>query len=134
VNGDVTQIDLPPGRRSGLLDALDVLRGVDGISFVNFDERDVVRHTLVQRIVRAYEKYNEMVGAGRQLTLRLAENAPEVPPDAVAASPDAAPSAGVAASLQNAASPAASPVSSPVTSSVTSPATQPASVPGAPNA
>jgi phosphate starvation-inducible PhoH-like protein len=134
VNGDVTQIDLPPGRRSGLLDALDVLRGVDGISFVNFDERDVVRHTLVQRIVRAYEKYNEMVGAGRQLTLRLAENAPEVPPDAVAASPDAAPSAGVAGSLQNAASPAASPVASPVTSSVTSPATQPASVPGAPNA
>jgi phosphate starvation-inducible PhoH-like protein len=71
VNGDVTQIDLPAGRRSGLLDALEVLKGVAGISFVNFDERDVVRHSLVQRIVKAYEKYNEMVGAGRQLTLRL---------------------------------------------------------------
>jgi phosphate starvation-inducible PhoH-like protein len=122
VNGDITQIDLPTGRRSGLLDALDVLRGVDGISFVNFDERDVVRHSLVQRIVRAYEKYNELMGAGRQLTLRLAENAPEFPPDAVAAAPDAARSAGPAASLESVASPAASPI------------TQPASVPGAPNA
>jgi phosphate starvation-inducible PhoH-like protein len=138
VNGDVTQIDLPPGRRSGLLDALDVLRGVDGISFVNFDDRDVVRHSLVQRIVRAYEKYNELIGAGRQLTLRLAENAPEFPPDAVAASLDAAPSAGAMASLQNVASPvtsqAASPVTSPVAPPAPSPGTQPASVPGAPNA
>src|SRR3989442_4242090 len=71
VNGDATQIDLPAGRRSGLLDALKVLRGVDGISFVHFDERDVVRHCLVQRIVKAYERYNEMTGVGRQLTLRL---------------------------------------------------------------
>jgi phosphate starvation-inducible PhoH-like protein len=117
VNGDVTQIDLPPGRRSGLLDALDVLRGVEGISFVNFDERDVVRHNLVQRIVRAYEKYNEMVGAGRQLSLRLADNAPEVTPDA-AAPPDAGPSTGATASIE----------------STPSPATQPASAPRAPNA
>jgi phosphate starvation-inducible PhoH-like protein len=138
VNGDITQIDLPTGRRSGLLDALDVLRGVDGISFVNFDERDVVRHSLVQRIVRAYEKYNELIGAGRQLTLRLAENAPEFPPDAVAASLDAAPAAGATASLQNVASSvtsqAASTVTSPVAPPASSPVTQPASVPGAPNA
>src|SRR5579871_5257395 len=73
VNGDITQIDLPNGRRSGLIDALDVLKGVQGISFVQFDERDVVRHSLVQRIVKAYEKYNETVGAGRQLALKLAE-------------------------------------------------------------
>ena len=46
VNGDITQIDLPNGRRSGLTDAVDVLRGVEGISFVQFDEKDVVRHTL----------------------------------------------------------------------------------------
>src|SRR5579859_2452096 len=116
VNGDVTQIDLPPGRRSGLLDALDVLRGVEGISFVNFDERDVVRHSLVQRIVRAYEKYNEMVGAGRQLTLRLADNMPEAAPDAAAA-PEAQPSAGSAASLEG----------------IASPINQPAGAPGAPN-
>src|SRR5580765_7256070 len=73
VNGDVTQIDLPNGRRSGLADAVDVLRGVEGISFVTFDDKDVVRHTLVQRIVRAYEKYNETIGAARQLTLPLNE-------------------------------------------------------------
>src|SRR5690348_1921155 len=73
VNGDVTQIDLPGAKRSGLLDAVDVLRGVDGISFVQFDDRDVVRHSLVQRIVKAYEKYNETIGASRQLSLKLAE-------------------------------------------------------------
>src|SRR6195256_3894014 len=85
VNGDITQIDLPPGRRSGLLDALDVLKGVEGISFVNFDDRDVVRHNLVQRIVKAYEKYNELVGAGRQLTLRLSENGAEAATEPVPA-------------------------------------------------
>src|SRR5919201_6830280 len=77
VNGDITQIDLPPGKRSGLIDATEVMKGVEGISFVQFDERDVVRHTLVQRIVKAYERYNETVGAGRQLTLKLAEPAVE---------------------------------------------------------
>ena len=55
VTGDVTQIDLPRHMKSGLRDAIDVLRGVDGISFTFFTARDVVRHPLVQRIVRAYE-------------------------------------------------------------------------------
>jgi len=73
VNGDITQIDLPNARRSGLIDALDVLKGVEGISFITFDERDVVRHALVQRIVKAYERYSETVGPGRQLALKLAE-------------------------------------------------------------
>src|ERR1700674_3243781 len=73
VNGDITQIDLPSGKRSGLLDVIDVLRGVEGISFIHFDERDVVRHSLVQRIVKAYERYNEMSGAARQLSLKLAD-------------------------------------------------------------
>jgi phosphate starvation-inducible PhoH-like protein len=72
VTGDVTQMDLPNGKRSGLLDAVEILKGVEGISFVWFDERDVVRHSLVQRIVRAYEKYNE-AAAGRQLSLKLVE-------------------------------------------------------------
>ncbi len=71
VTGDQTQIDLPNGKKSGLLNAVDVLRGVEGIAFVNFDEKDVVRHVLVQRIVRAYDRYNEMIGAGRQLALKL---------------------------------------------------------------
>jgi phosphate starvation-inducible PhoH-like protein len=72
VTGDQTQIDLPSGRKSGLMEAAEILRGVEGISFVYFDERDVVRHSLVQRIVRAYEKYNESI-AGRQLSLKLAD-------------------------------------------------------------
>jgi phosphate starvation-inducible PhoH-like protein len=79
VNGDITQIDLPNGRKSGLADAVDVLKGVEGISFVNFDEKDVVRHTLVQRIVKAYEKYNETIGAGRQLSLKLTDDEPPAP-------------------------------------------------------
>src|SRR5262249_51258952 len=71
VNGDITQVDLPNGRRSGLEDAVEVLKGVQGISFVQFDEKDVVRHSLVQRIVKPYERYNEQMGAGRQLTLPM---------------------------------------------------------------
>jgi phosphate starvation-inducible PhoH-like protein len=57
ITGDVTQIDLPAGRRSGLLEVIDVLHKVEGISFVYFNEKDVVRHDLVQRIVRAYDSY-----------------------------------------------------------------------------
>jgi len=76
VTGDVTQIDLPPGMRSGLVEVVDVLRNVEGISFVQFDDRDVVRHNLVQKIVKAYERYNEIIGVNRQLSLKLAETAP----------------------------------------------------------
>ncbi len=57
ITGDITQIDLPNGRRSGLIEAVDVVGKVSGISFVYFNERDVVRHTLVQRIIRAYEEF-----------------------------------------------------------------------------
>jgi phosphate starvation-inducible protein PhoH and related proteins len=60
VTGDITQIDLPTGRVSGLVEATSVLAGVKGISFVYFDETDVVRHKLVQAVIRAYEAY----GAG----------------------------------------------------------------------
>ncbi|MCZ2146436.1 MAG: PhoH family protein [Bryobacterales bacterium] len=81
VTGDLTQIDLPSTRRSGLLEATEVLRGIEGISFVYFDERDVVRHTLVQKIVKAYEKFQE-VNAARQLTLKLAEPEPPAAPAA----------------------------------------------------
>ena len=79
VNGDVTQIDLPLGKRSGLLNAEEVLRGTEGISFVAFDERDVVRHSLVQKIVKAYERWQEVIWASRQLTLKLGEPAAERP-------------------------------------------------------
>jgi phosphate starvation-inducible PhoH-like protein len=53
VTGDVTQIDLPPGRTSGLVEALKVVHGIDGVITIHFDERDVVRHSLVQQIVKA---------------------------------------------------------------------------------
>jgi phosphate starvation-inducible PhoH-like protein len=56
VTGDVTQIDLPQDKRSGLVEAEQVLRGVEGIAFMAFDESDVVRHPLVQSILRAYER------------------------------------------------------------------------------
>jgi phosphate starvation-inducible PhoH-like protein len=55
ITGDITQIDLPIPRKSGLLDAINILDGVEGIHFCHFEECDVVRHALVQRIVRAYE-------------------------------------------------------------------------------
>ena len=57
ITGDITQIDLPAGRRSGLIEALEVVGKIAGIAFVRFNERDVVRHTLVQQIIKAYEEY-----------------------------------------------------------------------------
>jgi phosphate starvation-inducible PhoH-like protein len=57
ITGDVTQIDLPTGKRSGLIEAERVLSGVEGIEFVYFNEKDVVRHRLVQMIIKAYEQH-----------------------------------------------------------------------------
>ena len=70
VTGDVTQIDLPNPKKSGLLEALHVLDGVEGIRFCHFEDVDVVRHHLVQRIVRAYDSYGK---AQQQLPLALGE-------------------------------------------------------------
>jgi phosphate starvation-inducible PhoH-like protein len=58
VTGDITQIDLPSGRTSGLVEAMKVVSKIEGISFVYFDDRDVVRHKLVQQIVKAYESFS----------------------------------------------------------------------------
>lgn len=85
VTGDATQVDLPSGKRSGLIDAIDILRGVEGISFITFDDKDVVRHNLVARIVRAYERFTEAT-VGRQLSLKLID---EPPLDRDAAAQDA---------------------------------------------
>ena len=68
ITGDVTQIDLPNARRSGLLEAIDILKDVNGLAFVHFDETDVVRHHLVQRIVRAYDEFKTRQ-AGPQMSL-----------------------------------------------------------------
>ena len=66
VTGDVTQVDLPREQPSGLIQVRDILRAVDGIAFVEFGHRDVVRHKLVQRIVEAYKRHAEQTGTQRQ--------------------------------------------------------------------
>ncbi len=63
VTGDVTQVDLPPNRQSGLIEAADILRSIPGIAMVRFDERDVVRHELVQKIIQAYRSRREAEAA-----------------------------------------------------------------------
>jgi phosphate starvation-inducible PhoH-like protein len=68
ITGDITQIDLPNPRKSGLIEAIDVLKGVEGIRFCHFEQGDVVRHQLVQRIVVAYDGYTR---AQRELPLDL---------------------------------------------------------------
>jgi phosphate starvation-inducible PhoH-like protein len=67
ITGDVTQIDLPNPRKSGLIEAISILTGTDGIRFVHFEDGDVVRHHLVQRIIRAYDSF----GRAEQLTLAM---------------------------------------------------------------
>ncbi len=73
ITGDVTQIDLPSARRSGLLEAVDILKKVEGLTFVHFDEGDVVRHHLVQRIIRAYDEHKSRI-AEQQMSLLEARN------------------------------------------------------------
>ncbi len=67
VTGDVTQIDLPNPRKSGLVEAINILSGTDGIRFIHFEDGDVVRHHLVQRIIRAYDAF----GRTEQIPLGL---------------------------------------------------------------
>ena len=69
ITGDITQIDLPNARRSGLLEVIDVLKRVEGLAFVHFDESDVVRHHLVQRIIRAYDEHKAKVAEQQALPL-----------------------------------------------------------------
>ncbi len=63
VTGDITQIDLPSGKVSGLIEAMKIVADIEGIAFVRFDDRDVVRHKLVQQIVKAYEAHQGTSGA-----------------------------------------------------------------------
>ena len=87
VTGDVTQIDLPSGKQCGLLQAADVLKGIDGISFIRFNDKDVVRHPLVQQIVKAYDRFESATGVNRQLSFSLAEATPEDKAEEAAAPP-----------------------------------------------
>jgi len=63
ITGDITQIDLPSGRRSGLIEAIDVVGRIEAIAFVHFNERDVVRHNLVQQIIKAYDEFDSTQAA-----------------------------------------------------------------------
>ena len=56
ITGDITQVDLPGHQKSGLIESLRLLKGVKGIAFITLDERDVVRHRLVKRIIKAFEE------------------------------------------------------------------------------
>jgi phosphate starvation-inducible protein PhoH and related proteins len=77
ITGDVTQIDLPNPRKSGLIEAINILEGVDGIRFVRFEDGDVVRHHLVQRIIRAYDNFGR---AQQELPLTMSETGETRPP------------------------------------------------------
>jgi phosphate starvation-inducible PhoH-like protein len=91
ITGDITQIDLPNPRKSGLLDAINILDGVEGIHFCHFEECDVVRHALVQRIVRAYESakpqqqelplaLGDAIDVGSQSSESRSQSQPQHPP------------------------------------------------------
>jgi phosphate starvation-inducible PhoH-like protein len=69
ITGDVTQIDLPDARKSGLIEAIEVVGNIEGIAVLRFDERDVVRHSLVQRIIKAYDEFKgeQANGNGRSI-------------------------------------------------------------------
>jgi phosphate starvation-inducible protein PhoH and related proteins len=70
----VTQIDLPTSRRSGLVEAIDIVGKIEGIAIVHFDERDVVRHNLVQRIIKAYDEHDAGAAARNSGRNRAGEN------------------------------------------------------------
>jgi phosphate starvation-inducible PhoH-like protein len=71
ITGDITQVDLPASRHSGLIEVQAILEGVQGVTFVYFDEQDVVRHRLVSAIIRAYDAHE-----GRVAAARMPANAP----------------------------------------------------------
>ena len=68
ITGDMTQIDLPKGVRSGLREACEILKGIEGIAFIEMNEKDIVRHKLVTRIVNAYNKYEAEIERGKEYT------------------------------------------------------------------
>ena len=78
VTGDMTQIDLPASQTSGLVQAMKILKDVKGISFIELNKKDIVRHKLVTRIVEAYEKFEEKEKAERK-QLRAAREAEKTP-------------------------------------------------------
>ena len=92
ITGDVTQIDLPSPKRSGLIEANEVLQGVEGIAFTHFDASDVVRHQLVQRIVVAYDEYKARGGVQLALSLQTPTEATQEAKNTGTAMPPTLPS------------------------------------------
>jgi phosphate starvation-inducible PhoH-like protein len=80
ITGDITQIDLPNARKSGLVEAADILKSVEGVSFNYFTEEDVVRHHLVQRIIRAYDEKSRSQQLALELPREVREGEPQEPP------------------------------------------------------
>lgn len=74
ITGDITQIDLPYSRVSGLIEARNILKNIDGINFVYFSKKDVVRHQLVQKVIQAYENYEEHRGGKKRSEPQPPEN------------------------------------------------------------
>jgi len=66
ITGDITQVDLPTGKVSGLIEVQSILKEVEGIKFVYLTEEDVIRHELVQRVIRAYESYQQSTSETRR--------------------------------------------------------------------
>ena len=66
ITGDITQVDLPDGKRSGLVEAMKILSGIDDIAFCSFSHKDVVRHPLVMKIIQAYEKHDKKIAEARE--------------------------------------------------------------------
>ena len=95
ITGDITQIDLPQGRMSGLREAQEVLTGIEGIKFFRFDKSDVVRHSLVQQIVSAYDLHDEQKREAEARPEGRQDRRPSAP---VASTPPAASSASAASS------------------------------------
>ncbi len=85
ITGDITQVDLPNDRRSGLIEVKEILRDINGIEFVYFDEKDVVRHRLVQDIIKAYDRHRstndgDSAQARRQASSQPPPSSPRKPP------------------------------------------------------
>ncbi len=76
VTGDVTQVDLPAGKTSGLVEAREIVRGIEGIAMIQFEKVDVVRHALVQRIVHAYELHDAREKLARSISAKSVTPAP----------------------------------------------------------
>jgi phosphate starvation-inducible protein PhoH and related proteins len=83
ITGDITQIDLPNAKRSGLVEAMEILRNVNGLSFNFFDESDVVRHHLVQRIIQAYDQHGKRVSEQMSLSLESRSTEGQLPGETV---------------------------------------------------